>query len=243
MKARSLRRSRRRSSTASPRGIPKPRRTGTAYVSGRTHSQGSRTTARSRKARRVASPSVVDRKGAVITFRRSTVLRIGVGAVVVAALGAGFAVGLAISSSPFSTPTHRVVTDAATTPGSSQSATGKAEPSPVTAAPLPPTAAACTPGAKPQERPTSIDIGCDGHIAISGVTWSSWGTSTGSGSGTLAVNDCQPTCASGTTKTVPAFVVVSNPMNGIFQDVVITPPPGDMAPLSSSHPGSAWGWG
>ena len=212
-------------------------------MSGRTHSQVARGTARWRRIRRVASSSVVDRKAAVITLRRSTVFRIGVGAVVLAALGVGFAVGLAIRSSPFSMPANRVVTDAATTPEHSQPATEKAASSSATAAPLPPTAAACTHGAKPQERPTSIDIGCDGHIAMSGVTWSSWETSTASGSGTLTVSDCQPSCATGTTKSSPAFVVVSNPLNGIFQDVLITPPPGDMAPQSSSQPGSSWGWG
>jgi hypothetical protein len=217
-------------------------------VSGRTSPQGSRGNTMSRRIPTSASPSSVDRKAALVTFRRSTVLRIGVGAVTLAALGVGFAVGLAISSRPSAQPTHGVVTDAATIQRPSQSATTEAT-SPATAVPLPPAASSCTPGAKPRERPASIDIGCDGHIAISGLTWSSWGATTASGSGTLTVNDCQPTCAAGSVKSSPAFVVVSSPSNGIFQDVSITPPPGEMAQQSSSHPGpgptpgAGWGWG
>jgi hypothetical protein len=102
----------------------------------------------------------------------------------------------------------------------------------------------CRPGSKGSVRPTTIDIGCTGgDTSISTVTWSIWGPDHGSGSGTLTVNDCQPSCASGSVRSSPAFVVVSNPQGGVFQDVVITPPSGALTPQASSRPGSGWGSG
>ena len=210
--------------------------------SARTHARGGVGSARSPRDPTVAGPAVADRKTAVISFRRSTVVRIGVGASVLAALTVGFAFGWAISSPSHSTATNKVVTDAATTPTSAPPAGSKAS-SPTTPATLVPTVAACQPGGEPQVRPTSIAIGCDGHISMSNVTWSSWGASTASGSGSVTVNSCQPNCATGSGGSSPAFVVVSDPVGGVYQDVLITPPTGDIAPQSSSHPGSAWGSG
>ena len=131
----------------------------------------------------MAGPSVVDRKAAVISFRRSTVVRIGVGAGVLAALAVGFAVWVG----------HQLI---ATLNGDQQGGHGSGDDPDVVPTrwdegglpgePAPaPTVAACKPGGEPQVRPTSIDIGCDGHISMSNVTWSSWGTSTASGSGTV----------------------------------------------------------
>ena len=118
-------------------------------------------------------PSVAERNVHVITMRRSTVVRVGVAALVLAALGIGFAVGMAISSPAPSTSTVRVVTDpsvasvsthfTATTPSS----------------PVVPTAnvfkvVSCRPGAKPQVRPRTIHIGCAGDTVIR-RDLSSWG--------------------------------------------------------------------
>lgn len=241
MKTPSVHRSHRRSHAVERRERVKSRRRRRVYVSGQTSSQGVRGNRTSRRMPSSTSPTLLDREAAIVTIRRSTVVRAGLGAVVLVALGVGFGLGLALSSSPRAMHNRGVVTDAASTPGPSESAA--TTDSAATAAALLPAAESCTPGVAPQERPTSIDIGCGGRIAVSGVTWSSWGPSTGSGSGTLTVNDCQPTCATGNTRSLPAFVVVSRPSDGIFQDVVITPPPGDMAQQASSHPGSGWGWG
>lgn len=163
-----------------------------------------------------------------VIVRRSTALRVGTVVTVLAALGIGFGIGLAISSPP--PPANRVVTAASTTHGSPTTPTPRALP--------------CGSGSKPQMRPTSLYIGCSSRVVfMTGITWSSWASTGGSGSGTLHVNDCQPNCATGAISSTPAFVVVSNPVGGIFRDVVMTPPGGTVTPQSSSRPGSGWGSG
>ena len=242
LKASSLRRSRGHPFAADPQGSSKAARARRPGVSGPAHSNGNIGSARSRVIPTPASPTVANRKAAVITVRRSTLVRMGVGAVVLAALVVGFAVGWVISSSPYSPSTSKVVTEAGTTPTPSPPATTRAA-STATPASQAPSVASCIPGSEPQVRPTKIDIGCGGHISISTVTWSSWGPSTGSGSGILKVNNCQPSCAAGSVRSSPAFVVVSNPVSGVFKDVLITPPSGQSTPQSSSQPGSGWGSG
>ena len=187
---------------------------------------------------------VVEVKAKVISFRLSTFLRAGVATAVLGALGLGFAFGLAISTPSQSRSPHKVVTESsvASVPSSATTIT------PATAAPATPAAplpkvVSCQPRSGPQMRPTTIEIGCDSGVAISNVTWSSWGSSTGSGSGTLTVKTCQPRCAPGRASSSAAFVVISDPVRGIFQHVLITPPTGVIASHSSSHPGSGWGSG
>jgi hypothetical protein len=186
-------------------------------------------------------PSVAGRKAVVIVVRRSTVVRMGVAAGVAAALAIGFGIGWAISSPPSATSSIRVVTEAATTPTSSLSGMATAA-APTTSATLPRTAA-CRPSSIAAVRPTSIDIGCHGDTTMSAVTWSSWGPRTAMGSGTLTVSSCRPSCATGGVVRSPAFVVLSHPLGGIFQDVLITPPSGSSTAQSDVHPGSGWGSG
>lgn len=172
------------------------------------------------------------RKPQVITLRRSTAVRTGIVAAVLAALAVGFAMGLGISSTA-APPTDAVVVAATTT----------SHGSPVTRPGLLPTVRSCGSRSTSQVRPTRIYIGCaSGDISITTITWSHWG-SAGSGSGTLNVNNCQPNCATGSVSSSPAFVVVSNPVAGVYQDVLITPPSGALTPQSSSQPGSGWGSG
>jgi len=186
---------------------------------------------------------VAEGNAELISFRLSTVVRAGIAAIVLGALGIGFAVGLVISSSPSQTRSAgKVVTDASTVSVPSGSTITTAV-SPATLAASPPTVVSCRPGSAPQVRPTTIEIGCLGGIAISNVTWSSWGSSTGSGSGTLTVNSCRPNCAAGVVSSSAAFVVISDPVRGVFQHVLITPPTGAVPPQSSAHPGSGWGSG
>jgi hypothetical protein len=100
----------------------------------------------------------------------------------------------------------------------------------------------CGPGSTPNMRPTLIYIGCaDGAISLTKITWSAWGSTSGSGSGTLNENDCTPDCADGTFHSAPASVVVSNPVGGVFQDVSIIPNSGGLSPEASNQPGSGWG--
>ena len=190
---------------------------------------------------------MVEPKAGVIILRRSAVVRFGTVVAVLAALGIGYVIGLAISSRP--PLPNAVVTAAATTHGSSSAPTPGpvAVPAgvPTTASADPvPTVLSCKAGSKPQVRPTILYIGCaSGGITMTDVTWSSWGSTQGSGSGNLHVNSCRPTCATGIIDSSPAFVVVSNPVGGVFQNVLATPPSGFVTPQSRSQPGSGWGSG
>lgn len=102
----------------------------------------------------------------------------------------------------------------------------------------------CGSGLPPQVRPTMITIGCaTGNTTVADITWSAWGPTSGQGSGTFNENNCQPDCAQGTFTSVPASVVVSDPVGGVFQDVSITPTSGGLSPVTGSGPGSGWGSG
>jgi hypothetical protein len=176
---------------------------------------------------------MVDRRAGVITLRRSTVVRTGVAAGVLAALGIGIAIGLGLAQlqgvpTRSSAPPRRPLVEAPTT----KAATIRL-----------PTVMSCVPGSPPTTQPTIIYIGCAGGVFITSVRWSSWGMNGGSGSGTLNVSNCQDNCANQGATQSPAFVVVTDPVNGVFQDVLITPPGGTLTPQSSSKPGSVWGSG
>jgi hypothetical protein len=185
---------------------------------------------------------MVKRKAEVIVLRRSVVVRLGTAVTVVAALGIGYAIGLGIDSPPHSSnavATARSSTKPITDPATVSNAVPTAAP-----ADPAPTVLSCEPGSKPQVRPTLLYIGCrSGDITMTAIAWSSWGGTGGSGSGNLQVNSCRPSCATGSVSGSPAFVVVSNPVDGVFRDVLITPPSGVVAQQSSSQPGTGWGSG
>jgi hypothetical protein len=179
----------------------------------------------------------------VIAFRHSTVVRVGTGAAVVAALALGFAIGSAVGSQSPAANTGSVAAAMQTPQRSSSLAFTGADPT-TTPAASSPVGPSCGPDATRQVRPTRIYIDCArGDISISDVSWSSWGPTGGSGSGTLNVNDCLPNCATASVSSTPAFVVVSDVVSGMFQRVVITPPSSAGAPQSSARPGSGWGSG
>jgi hypothetical protein len=56
-------------------------------------------------------------------------------------------------------------------------------------------------------RPETVDFAQD--ASLQDVTWSSWGTDGGQGSGTMRVQECDPTCAAGQVKTVRATIVLT----------------------------------
>ena len=195
---------------------------------------------------------MVDDDPGVFTLQRRTVFRAGIVVAVLAALGIGFAIGYAVHS-PTTTPAqsvkHTIKTTTTTqvhnaiTPGRLGTTTTAAPTT--TTAQLPGGAvASCAGGNNTPARPTTIFIGCaTGNTTVTAITWSSWGVSSAQGTGTFNENNCQPNCAAGTFTTVPASVVVSNPVNGFFQTVTITPTSGDLSPVSSDQPGSGWGSG
>ena len=238
----SPRRPRGRRFQANQRRSPKPPSAGSAKGPRFAYPHHRSGNPRWRAAPRTPLPSFAQRDVRVFTMRRSTVVRMGVAAAVVAALGIGFAVGLAISSPAPSRSAVKVVTNASVASVPSRATTATVSP-PMAPAAKVPTVVSCRPGQKPQARPKSIDIGCAGDISMSAVTWSTWGRSTGDGSGTLTWHSCRPSCATGSLSSSPAFVVVSDPLDGVFQDVLITPPTGALTPQASSEPGSGWGSG
>lgn len=57
-------------------------------------------------------------------------------------------------------------------------------------------------------KPATYDVGCmPSQEFVSGLTWTSW-QSTAYGSGTLKVNDCNPSCAAGHFVKFPILVVL-----------------------------------
>jgi hypothetical protein len=57
-------------------------------------------------------------------------------------------------------------------------------------------------------RPRRLDTASDARMVK--LTWSSWTAGGAAGSGRLEVNDCQPTCATGHAKAVPATIALSD---------------------------------
>src|SRR5580700_7864719 len=51
---------------------------------------------------------------------------------------------------------------------------------------------------KPQVRPGTFDLFCDGSGSFTKLHWSVWNTSTATATGVLYVDNCEPNCAQGT---------------------------------------------
>jgi hypothetical protein len=51
---------------------------------------------------------------------------------------------------------------------------------------------------KPQVRPGTFDLFCDGSGSFTKLHWSAWNTSTATATGVLYVDNCEPNCAQGT---------------------------------------------
>ena len=56
-------------------------------------------------------------------------------------------------------------------------------------------------------RPKALDTAND--VRIESLTWSRWGADGAVGEGEMRSRECQPTCASGRTKSIPATVTLS----------------------------------
>lgn len=200
----------------------------------------------------------------VITVQRHTVVRIGIVVLVLAALGAGTAIGLTVGSKS-QTPTTSSSHNASTS--SAPASTTTSAPSTTTTVSAVPVVLSCGPGLMPHVRPTALTIGCATQavqaVTVTGITWSAWGAEIGGqGTGTLNQGFLR----------VPAVVVVFHVVNGVFQDVSVTPTKGvsststpsttskpsggtststslptttttagGIAPIAASHPGTGWG--
>jgi hypothetical protein len=58
-------------------------------------------------------------------------------------------------------------------------------------------------------KPSSLEIAQD--ASLTGLKWSRWGAGGATGTGTLRFNACNPTCASGSQKALPATIRLSSP--------------------------------
>lgn len=66
--------------------------------------------------------------------------------------------------------------------------------------------------AKAKFKPLNVIIACgDASLGARQMTWSSWTRKTALGTGTGQVNDCDPDCVHGTTKTAPMQLLLSHP--------------------------------
>lgn len=99
-----------------------------------------------------------------------------------------------------------------------------------------------------EHEPTTITLDCgDAGEALKNLQWNSWGASSASGSGNVAVQSCTPNCASGGTKEVPAGVtlsgVQSSSQGSYFSHVSLswdmTKPPGVATSYTLQGPGGA----
>jgi len=63
-----------------------------------------------------------------------------------------------------------------------------------------------------QTEPTQITASGDGSAYVKNLTWSGWGSATVTGTGTLELDDCNPSCAQGTFTGYPATVTLSSPV-------------------------------
>ncbi len=78
------------------------------------------------------------------------------------------------------------------------------------AASQPASVALVTPGFS-GTRPSAIQFSVDGGDVVTGIRWSSWGSHTATGHGTVGRDNCQPNCAEGRTSYVPATITLSAP--------------------------------
>jgi hypothetical protein len=60
-------------------------------------------------------------------------------------------------------------------------------------------------------RPSVIQFSGDGGDVVTGIHWSSWGTRSATGRGTVGWDNCTPNCAEGTTRYLPATITLSAP--------------------------------
>ena len=198
----------------------------------------------------------VDKDPRLLTVRRSTVVRIGIVLLVLAALCVGVVIWLRVGPKSSPAATQSTAGTSATTAHESTTTFALATTTTTTAGPVP-TVLSCGPGSTPHVRPTRLTLGCaTGDTTVTSINWKEWRAATGGqGTGTLNVGFVS----------APAIVVVFDDVNGVFQDVSVTPSKnvsttsttartttsstlltttsttGGLAPIAASQPGSGWG--
>lgn len=63
-----------------------------------------------------------------------------------------------------------------------------------------------------ETKPADLVLSCaDANAMLTELTWRGWSNSRATGVGTYEVNDCEPTCVAGTTRSYPVRVVLGTP--------------------------------
>lgn len=88
--------------------------------------------------------------------------------------------------------------------------------------------------------PAELLVTCgDGTVSVQDIRWSTFGSATAHGAGTLHRRSCTPNCAAGKDTTMPAQVTLSDPRGAggpqLYGLLVVTPAGG--APLMVQLPG------
>jgi hypothetical protein len=78
-----------------------------------------------------------------------------------------------------------------------------------------------TPLYKPACGGTGCQLSGDSTVYLSGMTWSSWTTSTAVGTGTVKLDSCTPSCANGKVYPVPTVVTFSQPVKACIDGTFI----------------------
>jgi hypothetical protein len=81
----------------------------------------------------------------------------------------------------------------------------------ISAAPAQSGPVALVAGAFDGTRPSVIQFSGDDGDVVTGIQWSSWGSKSATGRGTVGLDDCTPNCAEGTTRYVAATITLSAP--------------------------------
>ncbi|WP_069166489.1 hypothetical protein [Nocardia altamirensis] len=77
---------------------------------------------------------------------------------------------------------------------------------------------------RPSSRPERIDITCaDANLSVSAIIWEAWTATAARGNATENRNICEPSCAEGEHKTTPATVELTNPVDGMFTRITVSP--------------------
>jgi hypothetical protein len=223
------------------RGLPRPNKRGTDtadhYVFTR-NAAYPQDDARSRPVtgERLDAPAAAQRLAPTSRSwsRRTRLLARTAGITAAGLIVSAVAVFLATSTPPGKASDHRHGGTAATGHASSRStAKGGAHPPPV--AVCAGTEFSCD-VANLQVKPKLIDLSVDGSGQLVDITWAYWGDEAATGSGTLIINNCNPSCGGGTFTGYPATVTLSalTPYRGrqVYTRMTITAP---SAPAAARH--------
>ena len=127
--------------------------------------------------------------------------------------------------------TIAAIATAALVSGTTACSAGPADRSPATthgSSALPPAVTFCHGSFSPDGpqycgiKPTQIYFSGDGTLSIRQITWSSWGASGATGSGSWYLATCLPNCAQGRVTKYPATLTLSAVQHGRFTVLAVT---------------------